>query len=249
MGRDYKGAPGGGVVLQQQAVKILPRDDVQPGRWLVHHRDGRAAGQRQHDGHGAHHPLGKRVQPLFLLQAKLLYQFAGIGFVPVRVKQPPGPQVVFYAHTGDAGGQLAAQFPAETQLAQGGLILPHGGAAVANLPGIQRDLRRQPGQQRRLARAVAANQPVDMPRFQRQAHIVQRRLFAVGLAQVRGRQNFGFHRSFLLFAGVAQHGLQFLSRQTQLAGFGGQGAHILLQKFAAPFGADALGRARGHKHA
>ena len=58
VGGDNERAPGLGVIVQQQAVKILPRYHVQPGYRLIHKGDGGAAGQRQHDGQHAGHALG-----------------------------------------------------------------------------------------------------------------------------------------------------------------------------------------------
>ena len=184
VGRDDKRAACFGVIFQKQFVKIFTGHHVQPGHRFIQNGDGRARGQRQHNGNHAQHALRKLRNALFRLQAKALHQLLRIGFVPVGVIGGRGFQIVAHFIGVFAKHHHGRKLARKADVRQGPGVLPHGLAAIgdsARIPGI---LRRKNAEQRGFARPVAANQPIDDAGLYLEAHIVQHLLFSIAFGDV-----------------------------------------------------------------
>src|SRR5699024_6106364 len=131
---------------------------------------------------------------------ELLKQALGVRFIPIRAEQRCRAQEALNRERAEI--RPAGELAGEVELGQSRGILPNRRAAIGDGAGRGQILAGQKAEQRRLARAVAADQAVDAPGFEREIEIFQNRLFTIVFAQPLSGQHPGrvgldrFHHKF-----------------------------------------------------
>jgi hypothetical protein len=179
MGGQQDGAGVLGVIREQSVEEDLPGHRVKTQVRLVEQGDLRPRGQPQHDADGRMHAPGQLLHRPIRRQLEIVHQLAGQLGVPIRVE--PGRGLDHPLHL-DVRVQLA--FLHEHHAAQYRVVLQRVLACHQNRPRRRELLSGQDFHQRRLAGAVAPEQPGDGVGLQDAADVVESQLAAVAAGQM-----------------------------------------------------------------
>ena len=158
MGGDHHGAGALRVLLHQQLVEQVPVLGVQAQDGLVEQHVGGVDAEAQDNTEDGAIAGGEAVDLLVQRQLELPGQLLGVGPVEIRVEQRRRVQGPLHLHV--VGVQVL--LPHQKHSAQGG-IAAGGGAVHGDGAAVRAQPPGEDVQQRGLAGAVVAQQPVDLP--------------------------------------------------------------------------------------
>ena len=166
-------------IVDYLVVKPLARHRVQPQRGLVENRQFRARGQADYQAQRGNHAAGELARLFARVQLEGFQQGLRIVLIPIGIEHPA--QLERFAHTQVAWVRRLFPHHAQPLLHRGVLI-----ACAAKHQSLPLRGEQQPAnhiEQRGFACAVAAQQAVNLSRFQGHVQIVQRLEFAISMAE------------------------------------------------------------------